>query len=134
VVREEPPRRITYEITSIVEPGLVEAYERYMREHHIPDVLASGCFLEAVFSVAVAGRYRIRYDAATAEDLEHYLAMHAPRLRQAFLSHFPSGIGLSREAWSAIEMWTAPPRSRPPGPDGHRSPCAPAPGGDLTCT
>ena len=30
---------VTYEITTLVQPHLVEAYERYMREHHIPEIL-----------------------------------------------------------------------------------------------
>ena len=35
-----------------------EAYERYMRRQHIPDVLATGCFQEAEISSATPGRSR----------------------------------------------------------------------------
>jgi len=101
---------ITYEITASVAPHLVAAYERYMRRNHIPDVLASGCFRQATFSVSAPGRYRIRYDAASGEDLERYLATHAPRLREDFTSHFPEGVGLSREVWT--EIASSPPRQR----------------------
>ena len=106
---------VTYEIIATVEPRLVEEYERYMRGRHIPGVLASGCFLEAVFGVGTPGRYRIRYDAATVDDLERYLTTHAPGLREDFVAHFPEGITLSREVWSAIEIFDGPPRPPPRG-------------------
>ena len=38
---------ITYEVTAIVEARLAETYERYMRQQHIRDVLATGCFQSA---------------------------------------------------------------------------------------
>ena len=96
---------VTYEITATVDTGLVEAYERYMRQRHIPDVLATGHFQRAVFACAAPGRYRIRYDAPSDGDLERYLAQHAPRLREDFASHFPAGATLSREVWTVVEAW-----------------------------
>lgn len=96
---------VTYEITATVDTGLVEAYERYMRQRHIPDVLATGYFQRAAFACAGPGRYRIRYDAPSADDLDRYLAQHAPRLREDFASHFPTGATLSREVWTVVEAW-----------------------------
>ena len=98
---------IAYEVTAVTEPHLAEAYERYMRQH-IPDVLATGCFREAMLAKAAAGHYRIRYEASTAEDLERYLTIHAPRLREDARAHFPECVTLSREVWSAIQRWDAP--------------------------
>jgi hypothetical protein len=97
---------IIYEVTAVVEARLAEAYERYMRQHHIPDVLASGCFQSADFAGAAPGRYRMRYEASTAEDLERYLATHAARLREDAASRFPEGVVLSREVWTAIQRWS----------------------------
>ena len=97
---------IIYEVTAVVEARLAEAYERYMRQHHIPDVLASGCFQSADFASAAPGCYRMRYEAPTAEDLERYLATHAARLREDAASRFPEGVVLSREVWTAIERWS----------------------------
>jgi len=96
---------VTYEVTAIVEPALVGRYEDYMRGHHVPDVLASGCFLRAVFTRAAPGHYRIRYDAATGADLERYRAIHAPALREDFVSQFPEGVVLTREVWTTIQSW-----------------------------
>jgi hypothetical protein len=96
---------IIYEVTAVVEARLAETYERYMREQHIPDVLASGCFQSADLASAGPGRYRMRYEASTDDDLERYLATHAARLRQDAASHFPEGVALSREVWIVIQRW-----------------------------
>jgi hypothetical protein len=96
---------LTYEITATVRPDLCEQYERYMRERHIPDLLGTGAFVAASFSRSAAGRYRIRYEARSREQLDSYLAEHAPRLRQHFTDTFPAGIELSREEWTVVESW-----------------------------
>jgi len=96
---------IIYEVTAVVEARLAETYERYMREHHIPDVLASGCFQSAELTSATPGRYRIRYQASTDEELERYFASHAARLRGDFASRFPEGVALSREVWTVMQQW-----------------------------
>ena len=96
---------VTYEVTAVVRPQLAGDYERYMREQHIPDLLATGAFVAASFSQAGPGRYRIRYEAADRAALERYLAEHAPRLREDFLRHFPEGVELSREVWETLAAW-----------------------------
>lgn len=35
---------VTYEITATVRADLCDAYEKYMAERHIPDVLDTGAF------------------------------------------------------------------------------------------
>ena len=97
---------ITYEVTAIVEARLAETYERYMRQQHIQDVLATGCFQSAELASDAPGRYRMCYEASTDEDLERYLATHAARLRQDAASHFPEGVALSREVWTVIHRWS----------------------------
>ena len=96
---------VTYEVTTTVDPRLVEAYERYMRQVHIPDLLATGCFHGAALTRSATGRYRVRYEARTEADLERYLATHATRIRDDFASHFPEGVTASREVWIAIQSW-----------------------------
>jgi hypothetical protein len=96
---------LTYEITALVRPDLCDAYERYMRERHIPDLMQTGAFAAASFNRSAAGRYRIRYEAKTRQALDTYLAEQAPRLRQHFTDTFPEGIELSREEWTVVESW-----------------------------
>jgi hypothetical protein len=96
---------IIYEITAIVEPRLVEKYEQYMCERHIPDLLKTGYFSGAAFTCATENRYRIRYEAHSKQALDKYLTRDADRLRADFLAHFPSGVELSREVWEVLQMW-----------------------------
>jgi hypothetical protein len=96
---------VTYEITATVRADLVDAYERFMREDHIPHLLATGAFAAATLSRSAPGRYRIRYEAHSRAALDRYLAEHAPRLREQFTEMFPAGIALSREEWTVLAQW-----------------------------
>lgn len=87
---------ITYEITATVRDDLIDAYERYMRDRHIPDLMGTGSFAGASLSRSSPGCYRIRYEVRGREELDEYLAKHAPRLRRHFTETFPSGVELSR--------------------------------------
>jgi hypothetical protein len=102
---------ISYEVTAVVEEKLVAAYERYMRETHIPEVLATGCFQGAIFERSSPGRYRTRYAARVQADLDRYLESHTAALRADFAIHFPEGVTLSRDVWRTLERWEGvPPR------------------------
>jgi hypothetical protein len=100
-------RMVTYEITAEVALEITDRYERYMREHHIQDLLRTGCFRSASFSRSGgSGRYRVRYEAASEEALERYLTEHAERLRADFAEHLPSGVRVDREVWNVLERWS----------------------------
>jgi hypothetical protein len=101
---------LVYEVTAVVEHGLAEEWERYMRERHIPDVLASGWFTRASLTRARGGRYRICYHAKSTAELDRYLAESAPALRAEFSARYPGGIALTREIWELVQDW-APGRS-----------------------
>ena len=96
---------VTYEVSATVEPAMADAYERYMRERHIPDVFATGCFRRVAFERSAPGRYRVRYQAAAQDELDRYLREHTMRLRADFEAHFPSGVRLAREVWAELERW-----------------------------
>jgi hypothetical protein len=96
---------IVYEVTALVTPDLVQDYEHFMREDHIPAVLATGCFHRAAFLRAGTGRYRMRYEASSSPDLDRYLAGHAPALRDDFAARFPDGVTVSREVWVVLQGW-----------------------------
>jgi Domain of unknown function (DUF4286) len=91
---------LVYEVTATVDEALREAYERYMLEEHIDDVVQSGGFANALFTTSAPGRYRIFYFIESQEKLDAYLERHAPRTRAHFMSRFPEGIQLSREVWT----------------------------------
>jgi len=97
---------ITYEITATVRNDLCEGYELYMRDRHIPDLLATGKFASATFLRTGDGnRYRIRYEAYGREALDGYLMEHAADLRRHFYETFPEGVTLEREEWEVLAIW-----------------------------
>lgn len=96
---------LTYEITAVVRADLIDEYERFMRERHIPDLMRTGAFVDASFSRSAPGRYRMRYESQGREELDRYLSEHAPRLRAHFIETFPEGVELSREEWVVLESW-----------------------------
>lgn len=98
---------ITYEITAQVRADLIAAYESYMRDRHIGDVLGTGLFASASFSKSAEGRYRIRYYAYDQAALDDYLANRAADLRRHFNDHFPEGVELTRENWTVVQYWPA---------------------------
>lgn len=96
---------IIYEITAIVRKDLIESYEKYMREHHIPDLIETGFFARAFFTRSNENRYRIQYHAHDQPALDEYLKTKAEFLRNDFLEHFGEGIELSRENWEILQTW-----------------------------
>ena len=94
-----------YEVTAIVESDYTDAYESYIRERHVKDVLTTGFFVSATFERSEPGRYRVRYVLPSREYLDSYLGEHAPRLRAEFHEEFPIGVELSREVWDVLEAF-----------------------------
>jgi hypothetical protein len=99
---------IIYEITTDVRPDLRDDYEKYMRETHIADVLATGEFIGASIGKNEGGRFQIRYAAKDREELHRYLTEHAQRLRNDSEEHFPDGVDLSRTEWKILETYGSP--------------------------
>ena len=94
---------LSYEVTiQLEDASLAEALETYMRDKHVAEVVATGCFLDGRFERSEAGVYRSRYTVASQEDLDRYLAEHAATLRGDFHERFPSGVRLSRAVWTSL--------------------------------
>ena len=98
--------QITYEITASVESSLIDEYELFMTQTHIPDLMATGNFVSATFSRSDTGRYRIRYEAKDRDHLDRYLRTDAPRLRSHVAEVFPTGVDFSREEWDVLGSFT----------------------------
>jgi hypothetical protein len=96
---------VIYEITAVVQQELVERYETYMREQHIPDLLATGFFTGAVLTRSTESHYRVSYKARNQVALDEYLKTEAKRLRADFLAYFSEGIELSREVREILQSW-----------------------------
>jgi hypothetical protein len=98
---------ILYEVTATPEPDVRGAFESYMREMHIRDVLDTGCFVAAHIEETPAGIYRTTYVANAQQDLDRYLEQHAQRLRAHVAERFPAGVMFAREVWRVLEEWRA---------------------------
>jgi hypothetical protein len=98
---------VIYEVTSDVPAHAIAAYESFMRETHIPQVLASGCFEGASIDRSLPGRYRVRYVARNMDVLDRYLGTYAPQLRADFAAHLGSTVHVTREVWSELQHWNA---------------------------
>lgn len=96
---------ISYEVIAEVRDELRTRFEVFMRDRHVPDLLATGLAAGARFERAEDGRYRIGFQFTDQTVLDRYLVTHAPRLRADFLTHFPEGVTLSREVWSTLSQW-----------------------------
>ncbi len=96
---------VRYEVTVEVAPAHAPRFERYMREKHIPEILATGCFAEIRFDRGDGGAYRTSYAAASRADVERYLAEHTAAFRADFQAHFPEGVRATRETWTDVEAW-----------------------------
>ena len=96
---------ISYEVTVDVAVELCDQFIAYMLIRHIPDLMATGCFVSADFSQAGESRFRQRYVALAREDLDRYLSEHAGRLREDFAKHFPNGAAVTREVWELHKQW-----------------------------
>lgn len=104
---------IIYEVTTDVTPEGVAAYEAFMRDKHIPEVLATGCFLSATIARSMPGRYRISYRARNMDVLDRYLGTHAQQFRADFATELGANVKVSREVWTELQQWNAGPGSTP---------------------
>ncbi|MEE6185863.1 hypothetical protein PIECOFPK_00960 [Mycovorax composti] len=83
--------RIVYNVTSKVSHQIHEAWLQWMREHHIPAMLATGCFIKATIlklkeiDESEGPTYAIQYFAASEADYRRYLSQYSDALRQETL-------------------------------------------------
>ncbi len=79
---------IVYNVTSKVTWAIHDAWVQWMKEEHIPEVLATGCFTDAQFFRLLETEeeegptYTVQYFANSKELQEAYVAVHAASLRQ----------------------------------------------------
>ena len=100
--------RILYNVTVSLEAAIFPEWLGFMREDHIPKILATGCFSgykicrildesTEIYSVA------IQYFAPTSQHFENYTATHAPRLQREYIAKFGADAPAFRTILHAIE-------------------------------
>tara|TARA_R110002033_G_scaffold22878_1_gene54764 strand:- start:78 stop:404 length:327 start_codon:yes stop_codon:yes gene_type:complete len=80
---------IIYNVTVNVDDSVHEDWLYWMRNEHIPEILATGKFLKALMTKVLVEEemggktYSIQYTAKSKDSLTRYYKEDAPRLRQA---------------------------------------------------
>jgi len=75
-----------YNITSKIDPSIHENWVVWMKETHIPEVMATNCFTQYQFVRLLevddsdGPTYAIQYMANSKSDYNRYLEIHAPLL------------------------------------------------------
>jgi len=79
---------LIYNVTIKVDHSIAADWLHWLKEEHIPEVIGTGCFttatvLELLENADEEGlTYAIQYRAATKEDYDRYIDLHANLLRQ----------------------------------------------------
>lgn len=78
---------ILYNVTVNVDDQIHDDWLDWMRSKHVPDVLATGCFIEGrIFKVLVEEQegttYSVQYRASSMAEYEHYRNVYAPALQK----------------------------------------------------
>ncbi len=97
---------IAYEVRVEVREDMAGTFESYMRQKHLPEILATGCFQTIRFERAEAGVFRTRYEALSRADLDRYLDHHAAHFRADFMVHCPEGCAVTREVLKTVESFS----------------------------
>lgn len=99
---------ILYNVTVSVDPSVVEDWLNWMRSNHIPDVMATGCFVESRISRVNGDEeggetYAITYLAPSQEKMDEYRDVHAPLLQKDHSDRFAGRFAAFRTFLSVIE-------------------------------
>lgn len=99
---------ILYNVTVSIDPAVAVEWMEWMRSKHIPDVMATGCFLESRFS-RVNGEeengftYATTYLAESQEKLDTYQSDFAPALKQEHSERYLGKFAAFRTFLTVIE-------------------------------
>lgn len=85
--------QIIYNVTVNVDSSVNEDWVRWMRDVHIPEVMATGYFLENRFCKVMVDEeqgvtYAIQYLCMNLDDLREYQERHAPALQKAHTERY----------------------------------------------
>ena len=99
---------ILYNVTVSIDPIIAEDWVNWMRSNHIPDVMATGCFVESRIS-RVHGEeeggvtYAITYLSPSQEKMDEYQQQHAPVLQKDHAERYSGKFAAFRTILSVIE-------------------------------
>ena len=83
-----------YNVTVKIDPSIEADWIKWMKEEHIPEVLATGFFFESRFvrlldvDESEGPTFAVQYTARTKADYENYIAHFSPELRKKGLDRW----------------------------------------------
>lgn len=102
---------IIYNVTVSLDPSIEQDWVNWMRTIHIPDVMATGCFLESRMSKMNdeeegACTYAMTYVAYSQNHLEDYQSNHATRLQVEHKGKYEGRFAAFRSTLNVIQHFT----------------------------
>ena len=100
---------IIYNVTVSIDEDAEEKWVSWMKDFHIPDVLATGLFLESRFT-RVEGEeengktYSVQYLCRDMETYEKYRDEHAPRLQKDHAARFQGKFAAFRTILRVVDI------------------------------
>jgi hypothetical protein len=101
---------IVYNVTINIDADVHDEWLKWMLEKHIPDVLATGLFLESRMSRMLIDEeeggvtYSIQYTLESMERMEEYEQNHASRLREEVNRKYEGKFGAFRTTMEVVGM------------------------------
>lgn len=106
-----PMEHIIYNVTVSIDPAIEQDWVSWMREVHIPEVMATGCFLESRMSKMNNEEegvctYAMTYVAYSQAHLDDYQQNHAARLQVGHKSRYEGRFAAFRSTLNVIQHFT----------------------------
>lgn len=97
-----------YNVTVNVDSEIHEDWLAWMQSSHIPEVMATGCFLKykicrLIRSAEEGTTYSIQYFCESSKELHQYQIKHAPRLQKDYLERYGEKVLAFRSLLEVIE-------------------------------
>jgi hypothetical protein len=102
------PLMILYNVTTSIEPRIAEEWVAYMRDHHMAEVVGTGCFIRSQLLRLLNEEddgitYAAQYFAISLEQLEAYQEHFAPALREEMDQKFKGNYVSFRTVLEIVE-------------------------------
>ena len=84
---------ILYNVTISVDPHIADEWLHWMKTRHIPDVMATGLFVEYRILRVLTGEhsaatFAVQYTLDSHAHLDQYQSEHAPALQKEFIDRY----------------------------------------------
>lgn len=99
---------ILYSVTISIDPNVAEEWLNWMRFVHIPEVMATQCFIESRISKILVDdengiSYSVMYVCPNQELMDDYHSKHAPRLQKDHAQRYEGRFAAFRTLLNIIE-------------------------------